>query len=108
MAEKAVADLKTVVPAVAAFEPTIRENSDVELRAVMDRVCQRFVAGDCVEDAVPEAFAAVREAARRAIGQRHRDVQVMAGAALCAGVVAEMADGEGKRSRRRCRLASGR
>jgi preprotein translocase subunit SecA len=96
VAVKAVADLKPVVPAVAALEPAMRATSDAELRAVMDRVRRRLVAGDGVADAVPEVFAAVREAARRTIGLRHRDVQVMAGAALCTGMVAEMADGEGK------------
>jgi preprotein translocase subunit SecA len=96
VAVKTVADLKPMVPAVAAFEPAMRERSDADLRAVMDRARQRLVAGGRVDDVVPVVFAAAREAARRTIGQRHRDVQVMAGAALCAGAVAEMADGEGK------------
>jgi preprotein translocase subunit SecA len=96
VAVKAVADLKPVVPAVAAFEPALRRTTDADFRAVMDRVRRRLAAGGRLEDVVPEVFAAVREAARRTIGQRHRDVQVMAGAALWAGVVAEMADGEGK------------
>jgi preprotein translocase subunit SecA len=96
LAVRALADFKAVVPVVAAFEPAMRASSDADLRAVMGRLRERVVAGDRVEDVSAEVFAAVREAARRSIGQRHRDVQVMAGAALCAGTVAEMADGEGK------------
>jgi preprotein translocase subunit SecA len=96
LAVRALADFKAVVPAVAAFEPAMRESSAAGLRSVMGRLRERLAAGGRVEDVSPEVFAAVREAARRSIGQRLRDVQVMAGAALCAGTVAEMADGEGK------------
>jgi len=96
VAVRALADLKPVVPVVAAFEPAMRETSHAGLRGTIDRVRQRLVAGDRVEDVAPEVFAPVRELARRSIGQRHRDVQVMSGAAVRAGVVAEMADGEGK------------
>jgi preprotein translocase subunit SecA len=94
---RTLADVKAVVPLVAAFEPAMRGCSDAELRAVTDRLRQRVQAGTSFEDVLPEGFAAVREAARRSIGQRHRDVQVMAGAAACAGTVAEMADGAQRR-----------
>ena len=70
--------------------------SDAELREETDRFKARLADGETLDDLLPEAFAAVREAARRTLGQRHFDVQLMGGAALHLGNIAEMKTGEGK------------
>src|SRR6185369_3395847 len=71
--------------------------SDGELRAMTDEFRQRLADGEeTLDSLLPEAFATVREAARRTLGQRHYDVQVMGGAALHLGNIAEMKTGEGK------------
>jgi preprotein translocase subunit SecA len=88
--------IESVVPAVAAFEPEMERRSDDELRALTGAYKARLEQGEDLDDLLPEAFATVREAARRVLGQRHFDVQVMGGAALHFGWVAEMKTGEGK------------
>jgi len=70
--------------------------SDAELRGLTDEFRSRLADGQTLDDLLPEAFAAVREAARRTLGMRHFDVQVMGGAALHLGNIAEMRTGEGK------------
>src|SRR5439155_6066235 len=70
--------------------------SDAELRAHTDEFRQRHEDGESLDDLMAEAFATVREAAKRTLGQRHFDVQVMGGAALHFGNIAEMKTGEGK------------
>ncbi len=70
--------------------------SDAELRAETDRFRARLADGASLDDLLPEAFAAVREAAKRTLGFRHFDVQIMGGAALHLGNIAEMKTGEGK------------
>jgi preprotein translocase subunit SecA len=70
--------------------------SDAELRAHTDEFRQRHQDGESLDDLMPEAFAVVREAAKRTLGQRHFDVQLMGGAALHLGNIAEMRTGEGK------------
>ncbi|MCG2802100.1 MAG: preprotein translocase subunit SecA, partial [Cellulomonas sp.] len=70
--------------------------SDAELREETERFRERVADGESLDDLLPEAFAAVREAARRTLGQRHFDVQLMGGAALHMGNIAEMKTGEGK------------
>ncbi len=70
--------------------------SDAELREETDRFKERLAAGESLDDILPEAFAAVREASRRTLGQRHFDVQLMGGATLHQGNIAEMKTGEGK------------
>ena len=70
--------------------------SDAELRALTDEYRQRYADGEDLDELLPEAFATVREAARRVLGQRHFDVQIMGGAGLHFGWVAEMKTGEGK------------
>ena len=70
--------------------------SDDDLRGETDEFRERYAAGESLDDLMPEAFAAVREAARRTIGLRHFDVQLMGGAALHKGNIAEMKTGEGK------------
>ena len=81
---------------VASLEPDFEQLSDEELAAKTDEFKRRVTDGESLEDILPEAFAAVREAARRAIGQRHFDVQVMGAIVLHEGDIAEMKTGEGK------------
>jgi preprotein translocase subunit SecA len=88
--------LHSVVPEVAAFEPEMQARSDQELRALTGAFRQRLEQGEDLDDLLPEAFAAVREAGVRTLGQRHFDVQIMGGAAMHFGWVAEMKTGEGK------------
>jgi preprotein translocase subunit SecA len=88
--------VESVVPAVAAFEPEMERRSDDELRALTVDFKTRIERGEDLDDLLPEVFATTREAARRVLGQRHFDVQVMGGAALHFGWVAEMKTGEGK------------
>ncbi|MEX2267291.1 MAG: preprotein translocase subunit SecA [Acidimicrobiia bacterium] len=99
--------LGSIVPEVNALEPEMEARSDDELRALTaefrarvdeagDPVTDREARIDMLDELLPEAFAAVREAAKRTIGQRHFDVQIMGGAALHFGWVAEMKTGEGK------------
>ncbi|MGZ6997620.1 MAG: preprotein translocase subunit SecA [Acidimicrobiia bacterium] len=88
--------LESIVPEVAAFEPEIERLSDDALRAQTGEFRRRLERGEDLDDLLAEAFATVREAGRRVLGQRHFDVQVMGGAALHFGWVAEMKTGEGK------------
>jgi preprotein translocase subunit SecA len=81
---------------VGTFEPEVEELSDEQLRAKTDEFKRRLADGQSLDDVLPEAFAVVREAARRTLGQRHFDVQVMGAAALHDGNIAEMKTGEGK------------
>ncbi len=88
--------LQGIVAAVNAHEDSMRALSDAELREETDRYRERVADGESLDDLLPEAFATVREAARRTLGQRHFDVQIMGGAALHLGNIAEMKTGEGK------------
>ena len=88
--------LKAIADAVNSLEDEIVALTDAELRAETDTFRQRLDDGATVDDLLPEAFAVNREAARRTLGQRHFDVQVMGGAALHLGNIAEMRTGEGK------------
>ena len=88
--------LEALVPLVGALEDETRALSDSELQASTAKFKQRLDNGEEMEDILVEAFAVVREASRRVIGQRHYDVQIMGGAALHFGWVAEMKTGEGK------------
>ncbi|MFZ1670700.1 MAG: preprotein translocase subunit SecA [Candidatus Nanopelagicales bacterium] len=81
---------------VNALEEDFVDLSDAELRALTDEYRERLAAGETLDDLLPEAFATVREAAQRTLGQRHYDVQIMGGAALHLGNIAEMRTGEGK------------
>ncbi len=90
---KNLADLAKLVN---TYEPEIEELSDDELQGKTVEFKERVAAGESLDDLLPEAFACVREAARRTIGQRHFDVQLMGGAALHQGNIAEMKTGEGK------------
>ena len=93
---KILRDLSKIVDQVNAFEPNISALSDLSLRAKTDEFKARIASGESLDDLLPEAFAVVREAAKRTLGQRHYDVQIMGGAALHRGNIAEMRTGEGK------------
>ena len=88
--------LEGIAKQVTALEPSFVEMSDAELREETDRFKARLAAGETLDDLLPEAFATVREAAKRTLGFRHFDVQLMGGAALHLGNIAEMKTGEGK------------
>ena len=93
---KTLRKLKRIADQVNSIEEDMAALSDAELRGLTDEFRQRYADGESLDDLMPEAFAAVREAARRTIGQRHFDVQIMGGAALHMGNIAEMKTGEGK------------
>jgi preprotein translocase subunit SecA len=93
---KILRKLDTISKQVNAIEDDFVGLSDAELRAQTDEFRQRLADGETLDDLMPEAFATVREAAKRVLGQRHFDVQIMGGAALHMGNIAEMKTGEGK------------
>lgn len=93
---KILRQLETVAKAVNAIEDDFVAMSDEELQGMTVEFRRRLAEGETLDDLMPEAFATVREAAHRVIGQRHYDVQVMGGAALHMGNIAEMKTGEGK------------
>ncbi|MTA82186.1 MAG: preprotein translocase subunit SecA, partial [Actinobacteria bacterium] len=88
--------LESFARAINGLEEGFTHLSDEELRGETTEFRQRFADGESLDHMLPEAFAAVREAARRTIGLRHFDVQLMGGAALHLGNIAEMRTGEGK------------
>ncbi|WFE24889.1 preprotein translocase subunit SecA [Solwaraspora sp. WMMD791] len=88
--------LKAVAAAVNSIEDDYVDLTDAELRELTDQYRQRYADGESLDDLLPEAFATAREAASRVLGQRHYDVQIMGGAALHFGNIAEMKTGEGK------------
>ncbi|MDQ3177109.1 MAG: preprotein translocase subunit SecA [Actinomycetota bacterium] len=88
--------LQGIVPDVNALERETQQLSDEQLRAKTGEFRQRIDRGETLDDLLIEAFAVTREASMRTIGQRHFDVQLMGGAALHFGWVAEMKTGEGK------------
>ncbi|HKB31604.1 MAG TPA: preprotein translocase subunit SecA, partial [Streptosporangiaceae bacterium] len=88
--------LRRIANQVNSIEDDFVSKSDAELRALTDEYKERHADGESLDDLLPEAFATVREAARRTLGQRHFDVQLMGGAALHFGNIAEMKTGEGK------------
>ena len=91
-----LAKLRNYVRAVNALEENFKQLTDDELRGETDALRERYAAGESLDDLLPEAFAAVREAAVRTLGMRPFDVQIMGGAALHLGNIAEMKTGEGK------------
>jgi len=93
---KILRQLERIKDQVNALEPRISALSDAELRSLTDQYKLRYAGGESLDDLMPEAYATVREAARRTLGQRHYDVQIMGGAALHLGNIAEMRTGEGK------------
>ncbi|MCP9950512.1 preprotein translocase subunit SecA [Actinomadura madurae] len=93
---KTLRKLKKLADQVNSIEEDFLEMSDAELRELTDKYRERLADGETLDDLLPEAFATAREAAKRVLGQRHYDVQVMGGAALHLGNIAEMKTGEGK------------
>src|SRR5438094_9002160 len=94
--QKVLRRLQPTVDEVNALEEEYKALSDDALRDKTTEFRGRFLAGETLDDLLPEAFAVVREAARRTTGKRHYDVQMLAGAVLHSGRIAEMRTGEGK------------
>jgi preprotein translocase subunit SecA len=94
--ERELKKLAPILQQINCLEPAMQARDDQELAALTPQVRQRLQAGETLEQILPEAFACVREAARRVIGQRHFDVQMIGGIVLHQGKIAEMKTGEGK------------
>ena len=94
--QREIDHLKLSVKKINEWEPTIKEMSDESFPAKTAEFRSKIQSGIKLEDLIPEAFACVREAARRALGERHYDVQLMGGIILHQGKIAEMKTGEGK------------
>ena len=88
--------LRPLVAQINALEPSIQPLSDEQLRGKTAEFRQRLASGETLDDLLPEAFAVVREAGRRVLNMRHFDVQLIGGAVLHKGKIAEMKTGEGK------------
>jgi preprotein translocase subunit SecA len=93
---KILKKLESYAKQINQLEPEFKNLSDEELKNLTSSYKERVKNGESLDDLLPEAFATVREAAIRTIGQRHYDVQLMGGAALHLGNIAEMKTGEGK------------
>ena len=94
--ERVVRSFQGKVDAINALEPQIEALSDDALKAQTNAFRERLKNGEGLDDILPEAFATVREAAKRTLGQRHFDVQLVGGIVLHRGMIAEMKTGEGK------------
>ena len=94
--DRKVKPLSASVAKINALEPRFQAMSDDELRAMTPAFRERLAKGEALDDLLPEAFAVVREAAKRTLGQRHFDVQLVGGMVLHKGNIAEMKTGEGK------------
>ncbi len=94
--ERTLKRLAPIVDQINTFEPAVSALSDEQLGAKTNEFRERLAGGVTLEELLPEAFAVVREAARRTIGQRPFDVQLVGGVVLHEGKIAEMKTGEGK------------
>ena len=94
--DRYIKSLQPLVARINAFEPAMQALDDAALRGQTAKFRARLDAGETLDDLLPEAFATVREAAKRALGQRHYDVQLIGGIVLHRGEIAEMRTGEGK------------
>lgn len=94
--DRFVKKLYKIVNQINALEPNFIKLSDEELKAKTDEYRNRLKNGETLDDILPEAFATVREASKRVMGQRHYDVQLIGGIVLHKGMIAEMKTGEGK------------
>jgi preprotein translocase subunit SecA len=94
--ERKLRPMQRRVQSINALEPAFEAKSDDELRGLTAAFKARLEAGESLDDLLPEAFATVREAAKRTLGQRHFDVQLVGGMVLNDGRIAEMKTGEGK------------
>ena len=94
--DRAIKQIMPVVEEINRLEPKMKEKSDQALKEMTGVFKQRLAEGESLDDLLPEAFAVVREAAWRVLGQRHYDVQLIGGIVLHQGRIAEMKTGEGK------------
>ncbi|MCW5723419.1 MAG: preprotein translocase subunit SecA [Maricaulaceae bacterium] len=94
--DRKIRRMRAAVDRINALEPQFQELGDAALLAKTAEFRERHGKGESLDDLLPEAFAAVREAAKRSLGQRHFDVQLMGGMVLHSGAIAEMKTGEGK------------
>ena len=94
--QRLVKELSRKVAAINALEPTIAALRDEDFGPKTQELKDKFAAGTVLDDLIPEAFALAREAAKRTLGMRHFDVQIVGGLALHSGRIAEMRTGEGK------------
>src|ERR1700690_1376869 len=94
--ERKLRPYKARVAEINDLEPKFAAKTDEELRGMTGAFKERLAKGETLEDILPEAFAVVREAAKRTLGQRHYDVQMVGGMVLHHGGIAEMKTGEGK------------
>ena len=94
--ERRVKGMRGRTAAIGSFEPKLQGLSDDELRAKTVEFRDRLAKGATIDEILEEAFAVVREAAKRTLGQRHYDVQLVGGMVLHNGGIAEMRTGEGK------------
>ncbi len=94
--DKEIKKLNPVVKRITAMEPDMEKLSDEELRNKTDEFKERLANGETLDDILPEAYAVVREGAKRSLGMRHFDVQILGGIVLHQGRIAEMKTGEGK------------
>ncbi len=94
--ERYLESLRPIVVEINDLEPSLEKLSDDELRSRTDHFRERIDQGETLDDLLVEAFATVREAAKRTLGQRHFDVQLMGGIILHRGMISEMKTGEGK------------
>jgi len=94
--EREINRFRPLVETINTFEPALQALSDDALKGKAQAFRERLAAGETLDDILPEAYAVVREVARRVIGERHYDVQMLGGIALHHGKIAEMKTGEGK------------
>src|SRR5689334_4607212 len=94
--DRYIKSLQSLVDEINAAEPALAALSDDDLRARTAALKERLAQGETLDDILPDAFATVREAAKRTLGQRHFDVQLMGGIVLHRGMISEMKTGEGK------------
>ncbi|RKY38890.1 MAG: preprotein translocase subunit SecA, partial [Candidatus Omnitrophota bacterium] len=94
--QRALKKLSVIVQKIESLEPSISSLSDKDMRAKTEEFKERLAKGETLDDLLPEAFALVREAAKRTLNMRHFPVQLMGGIVLHQGKIAEMATGEGK------------
>ena len=94
--DRVIKRITPVVESISALEPALMRLSDAQLRARTDEFKQRIENGESIDDLLVDAFATVREGAKRTLGQRHYDVQLIGGVILHRGEIAEMKTGEGK------------
>lgn len=94
--EKIIKDMKPLITKIGGFEPDLKKLSDQELKEKTVEFKERLNKGEILDDLLPEAYATIREAARRVLNLRHFDVQLVGGIVLHRGQIAEMKTGEGK------------